>query len=256
MELGQLRVFEAVVAHRTIAEAATALALEPSAVDAQLRSLERSLATTLLHRTPQGLAPTPSGERLLPWSRRLLEQAEQARREVAGSRPRLRLGVLHSIPDADLSAALAQLADYRLELHTSATYDTVLHDVAAGALDAALILDAPGPLGSLGFPLPPAPLAHLDLAELPLAVVAAPTHAPRLLLPTPGSPYRLAADLLPLTLERLPTGPLPTTLACTLQGLGLALLPASTAHPHLATATLTRLPHHPPPLHLRLIRRA
>uniref|UniRef100_UPI00056C4D0F LysR family transcriptional regulator n=1 Tax=Streptomyces sp. NRRL WC-3742 TaxID=1463934 RepID=UPI00056C4D0F len=186
MELGQLRVFEAVLAHHTIAEAATALALDPSAVDAQLRALERSLATALLHRTPRGLVPTPSGERLIPWSRRLLEQADQARREVAGPRARLRLGVLHSIPAADLAAALAQLSDHRLELHTSTTYDALLHGVAAGALDAALLLDAPGPLGTLGFPLPPAPLAHLDLAELPLALVASPTHAPRLLLPAPG----------------------------------------------------------------------
>ncbi|MFI6155815.1 LysR family transcriptional regulator [Kitasatospora sp. NPDC051170] len=252
-----MRVFEAVLAHHTIAAAATALALDPATVDARLRALERSLATALLHRTPHGLTPTASGERLIPWSRRLLEQADQARREVTGPRARLRLGVLHSIPGPDLTAALAQLCDYRLELHTSTTFDTLLHDVAAGALDAALILDAPGPLGALGFPLPPAPLAHLDLAELPLALVAAPTHAPRLLLPSPGSPYRLAADRLPSPgLERLPTGPLPTTLACTLQGLGLALLPESTARPHLTAATLTRLPHHPPPLHLRLVRRA
>ncbi|SOB84404.1 DNA-binding transcriptional regulator, LysR family [Streptomyces sp. 1331.2] len=277
MELRQLRVFEAVVAHRSVTAAAAALGLAPSSVTEQIRTLEHGLGTELFDRAPRGLALTPAGERLRPWSRRLLDQAEQARREVVAARARLRLGALDTIAATHLPTVLARLAERRpdleISLHTGTTRDGLLDGVAAGALEAALILDAAGPLGGLGFSLPPAPLDHLDLQDVPLALVAAPTHplarattltpedltGQRLLVNTPACSFHLAGErLLGHHLARVPTGGIPVTRACAEQGLGLALLPDAAVHDRLTTGTLVRLPltPPPPPLHLRLVWRA
>lgn len=275
MELRQLRVFEAVVAHRTVTAAAMALGLAPSSVAEQIRTLERGLDTELFDRAPRDLALTAAGERLLPWARRLLDQAEQARREVTADRARLRLGALATIAATHVPAVLARLAERRpgldVSLHTDTARDGLLGGVAAGALEAALILDTAGPLGELGFYLPPAPLDHLDLQDVPLALVAAPGHplggattltredlrGQRLLVNAPACSFRLAGErLLGHDVERVRTGGTTVTRACAEQGLGIALLPESAVREPLASGTLVRLSLTPPPLHLRLVWRA
>ncbi|WP_051831125.1 LysR family transcriptional regulator, partial [Streptomyces novaecaesareae] len=261
-----MRVFEAVVAHRTVTAAAVALGLAPSSVSEQIRALERGLGTELFDRPPRGMALTPAGERLLPWSRRLLDQAEQARREVVADRARLRLGALEAIAATHVPTVLARLTERRpdleISLHTDTARDGLLGGVAAGALEAALILDTAGPLGELGFYLPPAPLDHVDLQDVPLALVAAPTHplarattltredlgGQRLLVNTPACSFHLAGErLLGHHVDRVRTGGVPVTRACAEQGLGLALLPDFAVHDQLAAGTLIRLPLTPPP---------
>ncbi|MFF8769748.1 LysR family transcriptional regulator [Kitasatospora sp. NPDC015120] len=266
MELRQLRTFEAVVVHRTVTDAAVALGLAPSSVSEQLRTLERSLGTALFERSPRGMTPTRAGHRLLPWARRLLDQAEQARREVAGTRPVLRLGALETVAATHAPRILARLAerhpDLDVALHTDAARDGLLHGVAAGSVDAALLLDTAGPLGELGFALPPVPLAHLDLEDVPLALVAAPgspATGQSLLVNASACSFRLAADrLFGPEVERVHTGGVATTRACAERGLGMALLPEFAVRDQLATGTLRRLtPATPvPPLHLRLVWRA
>ncbi|MFD5463541.1 LysR family transcriptional regulator [Kitasatospora sp. NPDC127059] len=275
MELRQLRVFEAVVTHRTVPAAAVALGVAPSSVAEQIRVLERSLAIELFDRAPRGMTLTAAGERLLPWCRRLLDQAEQARREVAADRARLRLGALETIAATHVPTVLARLAERRpdldVSLHTGTTRDGLLGGVAAGALEAALILDTAGPLGELGFYLPPAPLDHLDLKEVPLALVASPTHplggtttltredlrGRRLLVNAPACSFRLAGErLLGNDVERVRTGGVAVTRACAEQGLGVALLPDFAVQDALTAGTLVRLPLAPPPLRLRLVWRA
>ncbi|MBV2153774.1 LysR family transcriptional regulator [Kitasatospora sp. SUK 42] len=275
MELRQLRVFEAVVAHRTVTAAAVALGLAPSSVSEQIRTLERSLGTDLFDRAPRGMALTPAGERLLPWSRKLLDQADQARREVVSARARLRLGALETIAATHVPAVLARLAERRpdldVSLHTDTARDGLLGGVAAGALEAALILDTAGPLGELGFYLPPAPLDHLDLRDVPLALVASPAHplarattltredlrGQRLLVNSPACSFWLAGErLLGHDVERIRTGGVAVTRACAEQGLGIALLPEFAVQDHLTAGTLIRLPLETPPLHLRLVWRA
>ncbi|MFJ9843044.1 LysR family transcriptional regulator [Kitasatospora sp. NPDC101155] len=275
MELRQLRVFEAVVAHRTVTAAAVALGLAPSSVSEQIRTLERSLGIELFDRAPRGMTLTPAGERLLPWSRKLLDQADQARREVIADRARLRLGALETIAATHVPAVLARLAERRpdldVSLHTDTARDALLGGVAAGALEAALILDTAGPLGELGFYLPPAPLDYLDLKDVPLALVAAPAHplaqattltredlsGQRLLVNAPACSFWLAGErLLGHDVERVRTGGVAVTRACAEQGLGIALLPDFAVRDPLASGALIRLPLDPPPLHLRLVWRA
>ncbi|WP_327678593.1 LysR family transcriptional regulator [Kitasatospora sp. NBC_00458] len=277
MELRQLRTFEAVVVHHTVTDAAVALGLAPSSVSEQLRTLERSLGTALFERTPRGMAPTPAGRRLLPWARRLLDQAEQARREVVAARPELRLGALETVAATHAPRVLARLAERRpdldVSLHTDAARDGLLGAVAAGTLEAAMILDTAGPLGELGFDLPPVRLDHLDLEDVPLALVAAPDHplgaasalrradldGRRLLVNAPACSFRLAGDqLFGPGVDRVRTGGVAVTRACAERGLGMALLPEFAVREQLAAGSLVRLrlASPPRPLHLRLVWRA
>ena len=193
MELRQLRTFEAVVRHRTVTDAAVALAMAPSSVSEQIRTLEKSLGIALFERTPRGMRLTGAGERMLSWARRLLDQAEQARREVTGQRQALRLGALETIAATYMPRVLGRLAErrpgLRVEVRTSASRDDLLADVAAGRLEAAMLLDTGDVLGDLGFPAPPEPLAFLDVDAVPLVLVAANDH------PLLGRPRLTPADL-------------------------------------------------------------
>jgi DNA-binding transcriptional LysR family regulator len=272
MELRQLRTFEAVVVRGTITDAAVALDLAPSSVSEQIRTLEKSLGVALFDRGPRGMRPTAAGERLLGWARRLLDQAEQARREVTGADPVVRLGALETIAATHVPAVLLRLAhrrpDLRVEVRSDAARDALLAAVAAGDLDAALLLDSGDHLGELGFGLPPAPLDFVDLETVPLALVAAPDHplggaaqvtradlrGQKLLVNVPACSFWLAAErLLGSDVERVRAGSVSVMRAWAERGLGIALLPEFAVVDLLAAGALTRLGLDTPDLSLRLV---
>ncbi|KAB2349734.1 LysR family transcriptional regulator [Actinomadura rudentiformis] len=272
MELRQLRIFEAVVRHRTVTGAAVALDMAPSSVSAQIRALERSLGVALFERTAKGMHLTGHGERTLSWSRRLLDQAEQARREITGQAQRLRLGALETLAATYVPQVLARLNQRRpgiqAQVLPAARRDDLLTDVAAGRLEAVLLLDTGDALGDLGFPAPPAPLTFLDIDTVPLALVAAPDHrlrertslspnelsGERLLVNVPSCSFYMAADkALGRELERVPVGGVQVMRAWAEQGLGIALLPEFAASTALRSGALTRLDLSVPTLSLRLV---
>lgn len=272
MELHQLRIFEAVVRHRTVTDAAVALDRAPSSVSAQIRALERSLGVSLFERTPTGMRPTGAGERLLVWARRLLDQAEQARAEVAGRSRQVRLGALETIAATYVPRVLARLAERRpgveVEVRPGVSRDDLLAGVIAGRLEAALVLDTGEALGDLGFPIPPEPLTFLDVDEVPLSLVAAPRHplagragltpadlaGERLLVNAPNCSFLMAADrVVGPGPERVWTGGVPVMRAWAEQGLGVALLPEFAVSSARDAGTLTRLDLPAPALNLRLV---
>jgi DNA-binding transcriptional LysR family regulator len=275
VELRQLRTFRAVVRHRTVTDAANALGLAPSTVSEQIRTLEAALGVPLFERTARGMRLTGPGERMLQWAQRLLDQAEQARREVRGERPVLRMGALETIAAACVPAVLKRLAERRpdIEVQVSAATrrDDLLAGVTAGTLDAALVLDTGTALGDLGFPLPTAPLTFLDLDPVRLVLVAAPEHAlrgrpslgaadlagERLLVNVPGCSFRMAADkVLGPGLERIEVGGVAMMRAWAEQSLGIALLPEFAVSAALRSGTLVALGFAPPDLRMRLVWRA
>ncbi|WP_433468783.1 LysR family transcriptional regulator [Spirillospora sp. CA-128828] len=275
MELRQLRTFEAVVAHRTVTDAANALGLAPSSVSEQIRALEGSLGVPLFDRGPKGMRLTPEGERMRGWARRLLRQAEQARSEVTGERPVLRLGALESIAATHVPGVLARLAErrpgLRVEVRSDAARDQLLDAVAAGTLEAALLLDVGDDVGGLGFAPPPAPLDFVDLEPVPLVLVAAPGHplagAPRLaaadlrgeklLVNVPACSFHLAGErLFGSAVERVRAGSVTVMASWAERGLGIALLPEFAVRDRLEAGTLARLAFDPPGLGLRLVWRA
>ncbi|MEV4258298.1 LysR family transcriptional regulator [Spirillospora sp. NPDC049652] len=278
MELRQLRVFEAVVRHGTVTDAAVALGLAPSSVSARVRALEESLGVPLFDRTARGMRLTPSGERMLTWSRRLLDAADEARREVVGTASALRLGALETIAATHVPRVLARLsarspgvAPERVEVRSSAARDELLADVIGGTLDAALLLDTGAALGDLGFPQPEAPLTFLDVEPVPLALVAAPDNPlagrpnltradlrdQSLLVNVEKCSFRLAADrFLGPEPNRVRAGGVPVVRAWAEQGLGIALLPGFAVDDAVRRGTLAGLDLPVPDISLRLVWRA
>jgi DNA-binding transcriptional LysR family regulator len=278
MELRQMRTFEAVVREGSVTDAAAALGLAPSSVSQSVRTLEQSLGVALFVRGPRGMRVTAAGERLLGWARRLQEQAEQARREVVAAAAQdatsVRLGALESIAAAIVPRVLERLAarrpGLRVDVTSQADRGALLDAVAAGELDAALLLDAGDALGGLGFPVAPqAALDFVDLEPVPLVLAAAPGHprggagelrpedldGERLLVNGPSAcSFALAAErLFGPGVERVPAGSVAVMRAWVKAGLGLALLPHFAVADDLAAGALQGLPLRTPVLHLRLV---
>lgn len=275
VDLRQLRAFEAVVTHRTVTDAAVALGLAPSSVSEQIRVLEGSLGVALFDRGPRGMTPTPAGERLLPWARRLRALAEQARHDVTAGDPELRLGALETIAATYVPDVLARLArrrpDIDVHVRADAARDALLAAVATADLDAALLLDRGDDVGDLGFDVPDAPLDFVDLQPVPLDLVAAPDHpltgaarvtpadlhGERLLVNVPACSFWLAGQrLFGADVRRVRAGGVPVMRAWAERGLGVSLLPRFAVADQLAAGTLARLALDVPDLTLRLVWRA
>jgi LysR family transcriptional regulator, regulatory protein for tcuABC len=86
MELKQLRYFVRIVELGSISRAAAELGLVQSALSQQITRLEGELATRLLQRNPQGVAPTPAGLAFYREAQLTLRHAEQAARVAQQSR--------------------------------------------------------------------------------------------------------------------------------------------------------------------------
>lgn len=86
MELRQLRYFVRVVELGSISRAAADLDLVPSALSQQITRLEGELATRLLQRTAQGVAPTEAGLAFFQQAQLALRHAEQAARAAQQAR--------------------------------------------------------------------------------------------------------------------------------------------------------------------------
>jgi DNA-binding transcriptional LysR family regulator len=272
MELRQLRTFEAVVQHRTVTDAANALDLAPSSVSQQIRTLEAALGVELFERSPLGMELTAAGKRLQGWARTLLEQADQAIRDVRDERRPLRLGALETLAGVYVPAVLARFAQRRpdidVEVHANRARDGLLNGVLDGQLDAALLLDAGDDIGGLGFAPPTGPLTYLDLEPVPLALVAAPDHplagrdslvaadldGERLLVNVPECSFWLVGyRLFGAGPKRVPAGGVPVMRSWAEHGLGISLLPEFAIAGSVDAGTLVRLRLPMSDLSLRLV---
>lgn len=106
MRLEHLRTFEAVVRLGTFTRAAQELYLAQPSLSRQIATLEADVGAVLLERGRHGAAPTEAGRTLLPIARRMLADAEAARRELdelAG----LRRGRVHLGAPPTLCVSLA-----------------------------------------------------------------------------------------------------------------------------------------------------
>src|SRR4029453_13455437 len=88
MELGQLRVFLAVMDAASVARAGEMVGLTPGAVSQQLRALGTDLGVELFVRAGRKIAPTPDALRLAEHARTILHHAgrmeQECRRDKAG----------------------------------------------------------------------------------------------------------------------------------------------------------------------------
>ncbi|MEJ8673246.1 LysR substrate-binding domain-containing protein [Chromobacterium amazonense] len=198
LDLDALQSFASGVELGSFARAAERLHRSTSAVSAQLKKLEEQAGVPILQKYGRGLEPTPAGEVLLSYARRLLElndEAVQAVRgaELAGS---VRLGLAEDFGEGMLPQALGRFARACPEVHVEVRVGRSLElqrALQAGQLDLAL-------LWRDGSPWP-----HQDqLGQIPLHWIAASSQPPRtdprplplVLFDPPCLVRRLACDAL------------------------------------------------------------
>jgi DNA-binding transcriptional LysR family regulator len=149
VQLNQLAYFVAIAEEGSFTRAAERVGVAQPSLSQQLKALETDLGALLVHRARGKVGLTASGETLLPVARRMLADAETARREIrelaALGRGRVRLG---STPSLCTGLLPAVLADY---CHRYPGVDITVHEggsrdleeaLTQGALDLALVIDA------------------------------------------------------------------------------------------------------------------
>lgn len=137
-----IEVFMAAADERSISAAAKRLGASPSAVSQQLTNLEGAVGATLLQRNARPIRLTPAGEIMHRRAQAILNEAAQARAELAMSDlsrlTRFRLGMIEDF-EADVTPQLlthmaGELRGCRFLLETGASH--YLHDqLDARALD-------------------------------------------------------------------------------------------------------------------------
>ncbi|MFC6087230.1 LysR family transcriptional regulator [Sphaerisporangium aureirubrum] len=147
MQLQQLASFVAVAETSHFTHAAERMRVAQPSLSKQIKALETELGARLFSRARGNVTLTPAGEALLPLARRMLADADTARREVAELagllRGRVRLGATPSLCAGLLADALARYhRDYPgidLIVEEGGSRDLV-GDLARGRLDLALII--------------------------------------------------------------------------------------------------------------------
>ncbi|WP_327064304.1 LysR family transcriptional regulator [Kitasatospora sp. NBC_01302] len=144
-----LRVLRQIAESGSFTAAATRLGYTQSAVSRQAASLERSAATALFERRPDGVRLTPAGLTLLRHARTILDCLTEAERDLTGAVPRtelVRLGLFLSAGAAILPPSLARLAatDPQITVTTSeGTTPALVRALRAGSIDLAVLTSRP-----------------------------------------------------------------------------------------------------------------
>ncbi|MFJ3720463.1 LysR family transcriptional regulator [Streptomyces sp. NPDC090057] len=259
MELRLLVTFEKVATVLSFTRAAAELSYAQSSVTSQIRALESSLGAELFDRLGGRIRLTEAGERLLPYARRIIELAEEARAAVTGAGEpagTLTVGTMESLTSYRLPPLLEffhhRHPAVRLALRTTIG-DETRQALRQGTYDVGFLMEAetehPG-------------LDSTVLAVEPLALVAAPGHALAgkpvatadltglpLLATEPGCAYRdlFERELAALgPVEFMEFGTIEATKRAAAAGLGTALLPEVTVAAELAAGALVRLAWEPP----------
>ena len=146
MNLEQLGSFVEVARLGNFTRAAEQLHLSQPSLSRQIASLELDLGAELFHRARGGSRLTTAGESLLPLARRMLADADSARRELAElaglRRGKVRLGATPTLCISLVAEVLSvfHAAHPNVELHLSEQGSRqLLDELQAGELDIAMI---------------------------------------------------------------------------------------------------------------------
>lgn len=159
-DVRKLRVLREVAARGTIAAAAQALRMTPSAASQQLATLERQAGVDLVVRTGRSVRLTPTALRLVEHTERVLHHLEAARVDLSTDPDdisgELHLSAFSSAMRAIVAPALPRLRDAFPALDIGIIeYDTeqALAALTTGTIDLSLIYDydllpSPAPVGA------------------------------------------------------------------------------------------------------------
>ncbi|HEX4246355.1 MAG TPA: LysR substrate-binding domain-containing protein [Pseudonocardia sp.] len=152
MTLQQFGYFVAVADVRSFTQAAELAGVAQPTLSRQLKALEDELGAPLVNRG-KAITLTPAGEAVLPLARRMLADAESARtavREIVGlRRGNLRVGATPSLCIGVLADVLRVFHERHPEIHLQLAENgsqSLVHDLARGALDVALVIVPPSGL--------------------------------------------------------------------------------------------------------------
>lgn len=246
MELRQLRYVEAVAAHRHFTRAAAAIGIAQPALSHQIKRLEDELGVELFHRSRAGVTLTEAGEALLPRIRRALAELDAGREELAAitglQTGRVRLGAMQALGDLDLPRTIAAFhrAHPGVEVTLSEESTARMHQlVLDGRLDLAIValeVELPDTLASAPVTREPVLLALPDGHRLARreAVSAGELRREPFVFFRAGTGLRTTVEDIGRQAGFTPrmafeTGNLDRLLALVRVGLGIALIPASTA---------------------------
>lgn len=149
MDTRQLRTLLAIQAHGTFAHAADVVGLTPSAVSQQVHALEEELRVTIFDRSTRPPRLTPEGLQVIEMARDILRREEDTKASLRGDQiaGTLMLGSVRSSALNLLPRALVQMRkrypDLKPSLRISLS-STLIADVAAGRLDAAIVAEHVG----------------------------------------------------------------------------------------------------------------
>lgn len=174
LNLDQLLTFATVVEHAGFTEAAARLGLTQPAVSMQIRNLEERFGVRLIERVGKRALPTAAGRDLLPFVRRLRDEADAAVAHMmshrAGDVGRVRIGTgatacIYRLPPL-LAALRADHPGLEIIVVTGNTPD-ILDAVEAGTLDLALVTM---PAARPGLSIEPVCAEELVAVDAPRAV--------------------------------------------------------------------------------------
>ena len=110
MELYQLKLFVDLAETGNFTKVASENYVTQAAVTLQIRKLESELGVPLFHRTTRSVTLVEAGQRLLPYARAILQQAEEAKMAVRDTREEIsglvRVAAVHSIGLYDVKAII------------------------------------------------------------------------------------------------------------------------------------------------------
>lgn len=149
MDTRQLKTLITIASSGTFALAADIVGRTPSAVSQQIQSLELELDATLFDRTSRPPKLTPQGLQVLELAKDILRLEEDAKAILKGDRiaGTLMLGTVRSSALNLLPKAIVQMRAQYPELKTNlrvSLSSTLISDVAAGRLDAAVVAEHVG----------------------------------------------------------------------------------------------------------------
>lgn len=260
MDVRQLQTLVAVADTGSFAGAARIVHLTASAVSQQIQSLEGELGVLLFDRTKRPPQLNAKGEEVVRAARGVVQILAETRMAISGRRTSgvLKIGAIRTVSMRLVPVAFARMRahypDLSFDLRVD-TSETLMLDVSAGRLDAAVVAEQVGV---------PAGLSWTPVLTEPLVLVAPPEMAGRselsLLRELPFIRYETEVPLarqIETELSRLGVAPrqiavantMPSIVGCVQAGLGVAVIPkialvdappGSLYCPPLGNGTVTR----------------
>jgi LysR family nitrogen assimilation transcriptional regulator len=150
MDIKQLNYFVHVADLRSFSKAAAVLAMAQPALSRLIRSLETELGTPLFYRNGRGVVVSEAGERLLPYAKSMVEQADRIMVDLTMLRDNpsgtVSLGVPPTLGQVLVPALVRDIRDRypNISLRISEGFSGHVYEwLMSGRLDLAIIYDAP-----------------------------------------------------------------------------------------------------------------